>query len=127
VDHHDLRHDLRRRRSATALLPALAGESLYNGISWLSLLLTAFGAGSFTGALFVMNVGRIRSLGTIFVVAAMLTVYSVLVRAVGTTADGAGVRLRRGSRRHAHGRHGNNMLQATTDDAYRGRVMSVWP
>ena len=30
------------------LLPAVAGESLYNGVSWLSLLLTALGLGAFT-------------------------------------------------------------------------------
>src|SRR6185436_7672505 len=50
------------------LLPAVAGESLYNGVSWLSLLLTALGLGAFTAALFVMNVVRFRRLGRLFVV-----------------------------------------------------------
>src|SRR5439155_21192779 len=49
------------------LLPAVAGESLYHGMRWLSLLLTALGLGAFTGALFVMNVGRFRRLGRLFV------------------------------------------------------------
>jgi MFS family permease len=112
---------------ATALLPALTGDSLVNGMSWLSLLLTAFGAGSFTGALFVMNVGRIRSLGTIFVVAAMLNGLFLFLFALSAQplmaiacayVTGLGGTLMAGM--------GNNMLQATTDDAYRGRVMSVW-
>jgi MFS family permease len=112
---------------ASALLPALAGESLVNGISWLSLLLTAFGAGSFTAAFAVMNVGRIRSLGTIFVIAAMLNgiflfLFAVtlqpLVALAFAYAAGLGGTLMAGM--------GNNMLQATTSDAYRGRVMSLW-
>ncbi len=110
-----------------ALLPAMAGESLYNGVSWLSLLLTALGAGAFTGALFVMNVARIRRLGRLFVAGAVVNgmglvafamtsepVVSLLVAYViglsGTLMAGMG----------------NNILQATTADAYRGRVMSVW-
>ena len=112
---------------ASALLPALAGESLFNGMSWLALLLTAMGAGAFTGALAVMNVGRVRSLGTIFVAAAimnglMLLLFALsaqpLVALVFAYFTGLGGTLMAGM--------GNNMLQATTDDAYRGRVMSVW-
>ena len=112
---------------AGALLPALAGESLFNGVSWLSLLLSAFGAGSFAAAFFVMNVGRIRSLGTVFVAAAMLNGVFLILFAVTTAplvalgfgfVTGLGGTLMAGM--------GNNMLQATTDDAYRGRVMSLW-
>lgn len=112
---------------ASALLPALAGESLFNGMSWLSLLLTAMGAGSFTGAFVVMSVGRVRSLGTIFVAASitnglMLLLFALsaqpLVALAFAYLTGFGGTLMAGI--------GNNMLQATTDDAYRGRVMSVW-
>jgi MFS family permease len=109
------------------LLPAVAGESLYNGVSWLSLLLTALGIGAFTGALFVMNVGRFRRLGRMFVAGAIVNgaglvafamtsqpVVSLVVAYViglsGTLMAGMA----------------NNILQATTTDAYRGRVMSVW-
>src|SRR5205085_1727776 len=49
----------------SALLPAVAGETLWNGMSWLSLILTAMGAGAFAGAFMVMNVGRFRALGTV--------------------------------------------------------------
>jgi MFS family permease len=110
-----------------ALLPAVAGESTYNGISWLSLLLTAMGAGALTAALFVMNVARIRSLGTIFVAAAMLNGLMLVGFALTTQPlvallfayfTGMAGTLMAGM--------GNNMLQATTDDAYRGRVMSLW-
>jgi MFS family permease len=109
------------------LLPAVAGESLYNGVSWLSLLLTALGLGAFSGALFVMNVARFRRLGRLFVAGAIVNgaglvafamtsqpVVSLLVAYViglsGTLMAGMG----------------NNILQATTTDAYRGRVMSLW-
>jgi MFS family permease len=112
---------------AGALLPALAGESMFNGISWLSLLLSGFGAGSFTAAFAVMNVGRIRSLGTIFVAAAMLNgvflfLFAVTMQPIVALAfayvAGLGGTLMAGM--------GNNMLQSTTHDAYRGRVMSLW-
>jgi hypothetical protein len=112
---------------AGALLPALAGESLFNRVSWLSLLLSAFGAGSFAAAFFVMNVAKIRSLGTIFVVAAMVNGVFLILFALTTAplvalafafVTGLGGTLMAGM--------GNNMLQTTTDDAYRGRVMSLW-
>lgn len=110
-----------------ALLPAVAGESLYNGVSWLSLLLTALGLGAFIGAVFVMNVGRFRRLGRMFVAGAVVNgmglvafavtsepVVSLLVAFViglsGTLMAGMG----------------NNILQATTADVYRGRIMSLW-
>jgi MFS family permease len=96
-------------------------------MSWLSLLLTAMGTGAFTGAVVVMNVGRVRSLGTVFVFATMLN--GLMLLAFALTAQplvalvfayltGLGGTLMAGM--------GNNMLQATTDDSYRGRVMSLW-
>jgi MFS family permease len=110
-----------------ALLPALAGESLYNGMSWLSLLLTALGLGAFTGSVFVMNVGRVRRLGRIFVAGAIVNgmglvafavTYEPVVSLVLAFAIGLSGTLMAGM--------GNNILQATTADAYRGRVMSLW-
>jgi MFS family permease len=96
-------------------------------MSWLSLLLAAMGLGAFTAALAVMNVGRVGSLGTVFVAAAVLNglmlvafalspepivalAFAFLTGLAGTLMAGMG----------------NNMLQATTSDAYRGRVMSLW-
>jgi len=111
----------------SALLPAIAGESLFNGMSWLSLLLTAMGAGAFTGAFTVMNVGRFRALGRVFVVAAMvngamLILFALTAQPIVALAfaylTGLGGTLMAGM--------GNNMLQANTEDSYRGRVMSVW-
>lgn len=110
-----------------ALLPAVAGESLYGGVSWLSLLLTALGLGAFTGALFVMNVARFRRLGRIFVTGAIVNgmglvafavTYEEVVSLVLAYVIGLSGTLMAGM--------GNNMLQATTDDAHRGRVMSLW-
>ena len=112
---------------AGALLPAVAGESTWQGMSWLSLLLAAFGLGSFSAALVVMNVGRIPALGRVFVGAAtmnglMLVLFALSAEPAVALAfavlTGFGGTLMAGS--------GNNMLQATTDDGYRGRVMSVW-
>jgi MFS family permease len=110
-----------------ALLPALAGESLYSGMSWLSLLLTALGLGAFTGSVFVMNVGRVRGLGRVFVAGAMVNgmglvafavTYEPLVSLVLAFVIGLSGTLMAGM--------GNNILQATTADTYRGRVMSLW-
>ena len=110
-----------------ALLPALAGEALYNGMSWLSLLLTALGLGAFTGSMFVMNVGRVRRLGRMFVAGAVVNgmglvafsvTYEPLVSLVLAFVIGLSGTLMAGM--------GNNILQATTADAYRGRVMSLW-
>jgi MFS family permease len=109
------------------LLPAVAGESLYNGVSWLSLLLTALGLGAFTAALFVMNVGRFRRLGRLFIAGALVNGMSLVAFALTSQpimslliayAIGLSGTLLAGM--------GNNILQATTSDAYRGRVMSVW-
>jgi MFS family permease len=109
------------------LLPAVAGESLYHGMSWLSLLLTALGLGAFTGALFVMNVGRFRRLGRLFVAGAIvngagLVAFALtsepVVSLVVAYVTGLSGTLMAGM--------GNNILQATTTDHYRGRVMSVW-
>ncbi|TMQ61823.1 MAG: MFS transporter, partial [Candidatus Eisenbacteria bacterium] len=97
------------------LLPAVAGESLYHGMSWLSLLLTALGLGAFTGALFVMNVGRFRRLGRLFVAGAIvngagLVAFALtsepLVSLVVAYVTGLSGTLMAGM--------GNNILQATT-------------
>ena len=112
---------------ASALLPAIAGEKLISGMSWLSLLLTAMGGGAFIGAFTVMNVGRFRSLGRVFVYAGMLNgaalvTFALTAQPLAAMAfafiTGFGGTLMAGM--------GNNMLQANTADAYRGRVMSVW-
>jgi MFS transporter, DHA1 family, staphyloferrin A biosynthesis exporter len=110
-----------------ALLPALAGESLYNGVSWLALLLTALGLGAFTGAVTVMNVGRFRRLGRIFVAGAVLNGASLVAFAV-TSEPLVSLALAYvlGLSGTLMAGMGNNILQATTADAYRGRVMSLW-
>ncbi|HUQ42339.1 MAG TPA: MFS transporter [Candidatus Limnocylindrales bacterium] len=111
----------------SALLPALAGESLYNGMSWLSLLLTAMGVGAFCGALVVMNVGRFRSLGTVFVGGAVLNGIALLLFAFSAEPFVAlAFSFLTGLSGTMMAGMGNNMLQATTADAYRGRVMSLW-
>ena len=112
---------------ASALLPALAGAALWNGVSWLSLLLTAMGAGAFLAAFVTMNTGKFRGLGRVFVAAAIangvaLVLFAVSQQPIAALAfaffTGLGGTLLAGM--------GNNMLQATADDAFRGRVMSLW-
>jgi MFS family permease len=110
-----------------ALLPALAGERMWNGMSWLSLLLTAMGVGSFLAAFVTMSTGKFRGLGRVFVGAAILNGATLVLFAyspqpmlalVFAFFTGFGGTLLAGM--------GNNMLQATADDAFRGRVMSLW-
>ena len=109
------------------LLPAVAGESLYNGVSWLSLLLTALGLGAFTGALFVMNVGRFRRLGRLFVAGAIVNGMGLVAFAITSEpVVSLAVAYVIGLSGTLMAGMGNNILQATTTDAYRGRVMSVW-
>ena len=112
---------------ASALLPALAGDTLLNGVSWLSLLLTAMGAGSFVAAFVTMNTGKFRGLGRVFVAAAIANGLALILFAISAQPiaaltfaffTGLGGTLLAGM--------GNNMLQATADDAFRGRVMSLW-
>ena len=112
---------------ANALLPAVAGDSVWNGVSWLALLLTAMGLGSFCGSFVTMNVGRVRRPGRVFVYAAIANGVSLIVFALSANpiaallfgyVVGLTATLLAGM--------GNNMLQASTDDSYRGRVMSVW-
>ena len=109
------------------LLPAVAGESVWNGVSWLSLLLTALGLGAFTGALVVMNVGRFRRLGRLFIGGAIVNGMSLVAFAV-TSEPAISLLLLyvMGLSGTVMAGMGNNILQATTTDAYRGRVMSVW-
>jgi MFS family permease len=109
------------------LLAAVAGESLYLGVSWLSLLLTALGLGAFTGSLFVMNVGRFRRLGRLFVAGAIVNGASLVAFAMTSEpVMSLVVAFVIGLSGTVMAGMGNNILQATTHDAYRGRVMSVW-
>jgi MFS family permease len=109
------------------LLAAVAGESVYLGVSWLSLLLTALGLGAFTGSLFVMNVGRFRRLGRLFVAGAIVNGASLVAFAMTSEpVMSLVVAFVIGLSGTVMAGMGNNILQATTHDAYRGRVMSVW-
>jgi MFS family permease len=109
------------------LLPAVAGESVWNGVSWLSLLLTALGLGAFMGAMVVMNVGRFRRLGRLFISGAIVNGMSLVAFAVTSEPVMSLVLLFvMGLSGTVMAGMGNNMLQASTADAYRGRVMSVW-
>jgi MFS family permease len=111
----------------SALLPAVAGERLLSGVSWLSLLLSAMGLGAFIAAVAVMNVGRVRSLGTVFVVGAMLNGLMLVAFALSPQpAIALAFAFLTGFAGTLMAGMGNNMLQATTEDAYRGRVMSLW-
>ncbi|MDP9265721.1 MAG: MFS transporter, partial [Chloroflexota bacterium] len=112
---------------ANALLPAVAGESVLHGVSWLSILLSAMGLGSLAGAVVVMKVGRVRSLGNVFVFAAAANGLALALFAVSSQPVVALIFVfATGLTGTVTAGMGNNMLQATTSDAYRGRVMSLW-
>ncbi len=110
-----------------ALLPALTGESLWNGMSWLAVLLTALGVGAFGGAVCVMNVGRVRGLGRIFIAGAIVNGAGLAAFALTSNPlVSIALALVTGFSGTLMAGMGNNMLQATTEDGYRGRVMSLW-
>ncbi|CAN5264675.1 MFS transporter [soil metagenome] len=112
---------------ANALLPAVAGESVLYGVSWLSVLLSAMGLGAFVGALVVMKIGRVRSLGRVFAFAAAANGLTLGLFAVSShPAVALAFVFATGLTGTVTAGMGNNMLQATTSDAYRGRVMSLW-
>ncbi len=112
---------------ANGLLPAVAGESTLYGVSWLSVLLSAMGLGSLFGAVVVMKLGRVRSLGTIFVAAAAANGLALALFAVSPQPAVALIFVfATGLTGTVTAGMGNNMLQATTSDEYRGRVMSLW-
>ena len=112
---------------ANGLLPAVAGDSTLYGVSWLSVLLSAMGLGSLAGAFVVMKAGRARSLGSVFVAAAAANGLTLALFAISPHPVFALVFVfATGLTGTVTAGMGNNMLQATTSDVYRGRVMSLW-
>jgi MFS family permease len=96
-------------------------------MSWLSLLLTAMGAGALCAAFVTMNTGKFRGLGRVYVIAAVGNGLALILFAMSAQPllalffaffTGLAGTLMAGM--------GNNMIQATVEDTYRGRVMSLW-
>lgn len=113
--------------SFTALLPAVAQEQTYRGMSWLSLLLAACGLGALTGSFLLMRLGRSRHVGRIYAGATIFNGLAIVFFALSlrpgfalATAFAAGLAatLMAGL--------ANGMLQSTITDEYRGRVMSFF-
>jgi hypothetical protein len=100
---------------------------MVGGVSWLGIVLAAMGAGSFVGSFGTMNFRRLRSPGAVLGLAATvnglaLAGFALSVDPVPQLASAFAV----GITTTLVAGMGNNMLQATTTDQYRGRVMSVW-
>jgi MFS family permease len=113
--------------SFTALLPAVAGDEIYRGVSWLALLLSATGLGALTGSFALMRLGRSRHVGRIYASATIFNGLAVVFFALSLrpgfallTAFAAGLAatLMAGL--------ANGMLQDSIADEYRGRVMSFF-
>jgi hypothetical protein len=113
--------------SFTALLPAVAGDLTYRGMSWLSLLLAATGLGALSGSFGLMHLGSSRHVGRIYTGAALFNGLAIVFFALSlqpgyalVTAFTAGLcgTLMAGLT--------NAMLQGTITDEYRGRIMSLF-
>lgn len=113
--------------SFTALLPAVARDETYRGMSWLSLLLSAAGLGALVGSFLLMRLGRSRHVGRIYAGATIFNGLAIVFFALSlrpgfalATAFAAGLAatLMAGL--------ANGMLQSTIAEEYRGRVMSFF-
>lgn len=113
--------------SFTALLPAVAGNETYRGLSWLSLMLSATGLGALVGSFVLMRFGRSTRAGVLYTVAiifngAAIVLFALSLRPgfvlVTAFAAGLGGTLMAGL--------ANGMLQSAISDEYRGRVMSFF-
>jgi MFS family permease len=113
--------------SFAALLPAVAGDQLYRGFSWLALLLSATGVGALVGSFVLMRFGHTRRIGWIYAgstifngLATVLFALSIQPSLALLTALAAGLCAT------MMGGLANSMLQGAITDEYRGRVMSLF-
>lgn len=111
----------------SALMPALTGEARWNGLSLLSVTLAVLGLGALFGSFVTMNAGAIQLLGRAQAFFAMLCGGALVLFALAPTLPLAlGCLFFVGLGSVAASGMGNNILQASADDAYRGRVISAW-
>jgi MFS family permease len=113
--------------SFTGLLPAVAGDQLYRGFSWLALLLSATGVGALVGSFALMRFGHSHHIGWIYggsmIFNGLATVFFALsiqpsLALLTAFATGLGATMMGGL--------ANSMLQGAITDEYRGRVMSLF-
>ncbi len=109
------------------LMPVVARDVLGLGAGGYGVLLAAVGVGGFAGALFVAGVGTRVSHRRLLVASsfayALLLIAFAFVRSASLARV---VLLAVGFAMVANGAMSNAMLQARVDDAFRGRVMSVY-
>lgn len=113
--------------SFVALLPAVAGDLSFLGMSWLALLLAAVGLGAVVGSFGLMRLGHSRHVGRIYAGATLFNGLAIVFFALSLhpayaliTAFAAGLAgtLMAGLT--------NTMLQGAITDEYRGRIMSIF-
>jgi MFS family permease len=113
--------------SFSGLLPAVAGDELYRGFSWLSLLLSATGLGALVGSFMLIRFGSSRHIGWIYAGSTIFNGLAIVLFALSLRptlalltafAAGLGGTMMAGL--------ANSMLQGVISDEYRGRVMSLF-
>ena len=113
--------------SFTALLPAVAGDEIYRGFSWLSLLLSATGLGALTGSFVLMRFGESRRIGLAFVGSTIFNGIAIVLFSLSLQPSFALLSaFAAGLGGTMMGGLANSMLQGTIADEYRGRVMSLF-
>ena len=113
--------------SFSALLPAVAGDEIYRGLSWLSLLLSATGLGALVGSFMLIRFGGSHHIGWIYAGSTIFNGLAIVLFALSLRptlalltafAAGLGGTMMAGL--------ANSMLQGVISDEYRGRVMSLF-
>ena len=113
--------------SFSGLLPAIAGDEMYQGFSWLSLLLSATGLGALVGSFMLIRFSDSHHIGWIYAGSTIFNGLAIVFFALSLrpsfallTAFAAGL----GGT--MMGGIANSMLHGVISEEYRGRVMSLF-
>jgi len=113
--------------SFSGLLPAVAGDEIYRGFSWLSLLLSATGLGALVGSFMLIRFSGSRRIGWIYAGSTIFNGLAIVFFALSLRpgfalltafAAGLGGTMMAGL--------ANSMLHGVISEEFRGRVMSLF-
>ena len=113
--------------SFSGMLPAVAGDQMYRGFNWLSLLLSATGLGALTGSFALMRFGESRHIGWLYAGATIFNGLAIAFFALSLQPSFALLTaFAAGFGGTMMGGLANSMLQGVIAEEYRGRIMSLF-